>query len=81
VTSTVTEVTARVIESKSASAGAGAVAVVLLMVLLVQQEFFRMSGGSHAAGRRSAYRLATWPLLGAFSVVVVTRLADVLHTS
>ncbi len=80
-TSTVTELTARVIESRSLTMGAGVVAVVLLIVLLIQYQVLPMMGGASAVRRSRVYLVAIGPLCAAFVVVVITRLADSLNST
>jgi hypothetical protein len=79
VTSTVTKLTAQVIDSKSGAVGI--VAIVLLIVLLIQYEMVQTVGSSHRPERRATYRIAIAPLLVVFAVVVTTRLAEVIHFS
>jgi hypothetical protein len=80
VTSTVNKLTIRLVESGPQGA-IGVVAMVVLIVLLVQYELARTMGGTFAADRRRAYRVAIGPLLVAFTIVVMARLGDVLHPS
>jgi hypothetical protein len=80
VTSTVDKLTIRLVESGPQGA-IGVVATVMLIVLLIQYELARTMGGSFGEGRRRAFRVAIGPLLVAFTIVVITRLADVLHPS
>jgi hypothetical protein len=81
VTSTVTQLTARVIESRSQTMAAGAIAVVLLIVLLIQYQMLPMLGGASALRRSRVYLVAIGPLCVAFVVVVITRLADALNST
>jgi hypothetical protein len=80
VTSTVTKLTARVIES-GPHAGVGVVAIVLLIVLLIEVEVLRTVGGPQWLDRRPVFQVAIAPLLVAFVVVIVTRLAESLNSS
>jgi hypothetical protein len=79
VTSTVTKLTARVIES-GPHAGVGVVAVVLLIALLIEFEVLRTVGGTHWLERRPVFQVAIAPLLVAFVAVIVSRLAESLHS-
>jgi hypothetical protein len=81
VTSTVTKVTARVIESGSEAASAAVVAIVLLIALLVLYQLVQVLGGPLASRRQAALRVAIAPLLIVFVMVLTTRLADVLESS
>ena len=79
-TTTVTELTTRVIESRSQTMAAGVIAVVLLIVLLIQYQMLPMMGGAAAVKRSRVYLVAIGPLSAAFVVVVITRLADALNS-
>jgi hypothetical protein len=79
-TSTVNKLTVRLVESGPQGA-IGVVAMVVLIVLLIQYELARTMGGPFGADRRLAYRVAIGPLLVAFTIVVITRLGDVIHPS
>jgi len=63
-------------EFRSATAGLTAIAV--LIVLLTVREIARAHGGAHAHARLQELDGATWPLLIAFGVIVVVRLAGLL---
>jgi hypothetical protein len=80
VTSTVTKLTVRLIES-GPQKGAGVVAVVLLIVLLIQSQFLETVGGPRWVDRRRVFQIAIAPLMVAFVVVIVTRLAENLNSS
>jgi hypothetical protein len=79
VTTTVTELTGRVIEAGSHQ-GVGVVAVGLLILLLVQHAILRAGGDPRATQTSRAYLIAIVPLFLAFGSVVVTRLIDVLQS-
>ena len=79
-TSTVTKLTVRLIEA-GPQKGAGVVAVVLLIVLLIQSQFLQTVGGPRWVGRRRVFQIAIAPLMVAFVVVIVTRLAENLSSS
>jgi len=80
VTSTVTKLTARLIES-GPQGGVGVVAVVLLIVLLIQSQFLQMVGGRHGFDRRRIFQIAVVPMMVAFVVVIVTRLVENVKSS
>ena len=75
-TTTVTKLTARLIES-GPQGGAGVVAVLLLIVLLIESQFLDMLGGARKADRKRMFQAMIAPLLFAFAVVMFTRLADI----
>ena len=60
------------------SATAGLTAIVVLIVLLTVREVARAHGGARAHERLQALDSATWPLLMAFGVIVIIRLAGLL---
>jgi hypothetical protein len=80
VTTTVTKLTVRVIES-GPQAGVGVVTVVLLIVLLIHSQFLQTVGGPYGVGRRRVFQIAITPLMLAFVVVIITRLAENLNSS
>jgi hypothetical protein len=79
-TSTVTKLTAQVIESGS-QGGVGVVTVVLLIVLLIHSQFLQTVGGPHGVGRRRVFRIAIAPLMVAFVMVIITRLVENVSSS
>lgn len=60
------------------SATAGLTAIVVLIVLLTVREVVRAHGGIRAHERLQVLDGPTWPLLMAFGVIVVVRLAGLL---
>src|SRR5438105_4312274 len=79
-TSAVTEVIRRSVQSSSSatvSTAVGIVAVVLLLVLLIQQELMRAQGGPRARTGVKALDTAIAPLVLTFTVIVVLRFATI----
>jgi hypothetical protein len=77
-TSAITEVIRRSVQSSSSatiSTAVGVVAVVLLLVLLIQQELMRAQGGPRATTGVKALDTAIAPLALTFVVVVILRFA------
>ena len=79
-TTTVTKLTVRAIDSGSHAVGAGIAAVILLIVLLIEYQIFPMMGATAAARRARVYLPTIAPLLVAFVVVVIARLVDELSS-
>ena len=79
-TTTITTLTARVIESGPQD-DVAVIVVVLLITLLIENQVLDMVGGPLRQERRRAFRAAMAPLLVAFAMIMITRLAASSHPS